>query len=387
MLALAGGALPGALTNNVSPFAMKDAKAQSGAVSVLLNGRLLNLGATGASQVNGRVLVPLRGVFEALGASVDYDPATMTVFATRPGTQMQLRIGSNQANVNGQVRILDVPAQTRFGRTLVPLRFVSEALGAVVNWNDAQRTVYITADEIPSPIPGDTGLPPVNPPVNPPVTPPVAERERLSGVVVGAVVNPTAFILRTDDNDEITVHTGVAVPRSLGAYDRVTVSGTRNGDDFNAETLTIDSDVRPLRGQGQVTRINRRQITVEMDDGRTFVVIPNTNAPQVNVGDDVRINGYLDPAGDIVRYADVTIRNTNTSDTPPPATTGVNVDFTGIVESVDTVRRTFNVRGDNNQVYVVAYTRIGQITRNDRVRVRGTYADGLTTATTVTRVD
>src|SRR4028119_1464133 len=113
-------------------------------ITVLLNGRPVYFGGVPPIEVGGRVLVPLRGVFEALNATVDYDAAARTVLANRGETQVQLTIGSRQASVNGQVQMLDVPAQARLGRTLVPLRFISEALGAQVRWSGAQRTVYIT---------------------------------------------------------------------------------------------------------------------------------------------------------------------------------------------------------------------------------------------------
>ncbi len=117
---------------------------QFDAIRVTLNGRAINFGPVAPTQQAGRVLVPLRGVFEALGAFVDYNNATQSITATRGDTRVQLTIGSARAYVNSAARALDVPAQVQSGRTLVPLRFVSEALGATVLWNDAQRTVLIT---------------------------------------------------------------------------------------------------------------------------------------------------------------------------------------------------------------------------------------------------
>jgi hypothetical protein len=126
---------------------LQPALAQSGqfdTIRVTLNGRVINFGPVAPTQQSGRVLVPLRGVFEALGAFVEYNNATQSISATRGETRVQLTIGSARAYVNGASRTLDVPAQVQSGRTLVPLRFVSEALGATVLWNDAQRTVLIT---------------------------------------------------------------------------------------------------------------------------------------------------------------------------------------------------------------------------------------------------
>lgn len=90
----------------------------------------------------GRTLVPLRGIFEALGADLNWDQNTQTVTATKAGTEIRLVIGG-QAYKNGQPIKLDVPAQITNGRTLIPLRFVSEALGASVDWNGTTQTVTI----------------------------------------------------------------------------------------------------------------------------------------------------------------------------------------------------------------------------------------------------
>lgn len=92
---------------------------------------------------NGRTLVPLRAIFEALGAEVTWDSATWTVFASWDSGNMTLPIGSIQATVNGQLVQLDVPAQLIDGRTMVPLRFVGESMGALVGWYGNSQVVTI----------------------------------------------------------------------------------------------------------------------------------------------------------------------------------------------------------------------------------------------------
>ncbi len=137
--------------------AMRPAYAQvnpNDPIRVTLNGNSIDFGGVSPLQQSGRVLVPLRGVFEALGAFVDYNNETQAITATQGDTRVQLTVGSARAYVNGQSRTLDVPAQVQSGRTLVPLRFVSEALGANVAWNDALRTVQITTN---APVPVDNG--------------------------------------------------------------------------------------------------------------------------------------------------------------------------------------------------------------------------------------
>jgi len=102
--------------------------------------------------VDGRTLVPLRAIFEALGAEVSWDADTQTVTGTRGNITIELQIGSQIAKVGSATVTLDVPAAIIDNRTFVPARFVAESMGASVNWDEASRTVLITA-VIPAPAP------------------------------------------------------------------------------------------------------------------------------------------------------------------------------------------------------------------------------------------
>lgn len=113
------------------------------APKVLLNNSMLSFDVPPIIE-NGRTLVPLRTIFEALGASVRWDGETQTVIAEKADTEIKLAIGG-QAYKNGQPVSLDVPAKIVDGRTLVPLRFVSEAMGCQVMWDDNTNTVTIAA--------------------------------------------------------------------------------------------------------------------------------------------------------------------------------------------------------------------------------------------------
>ncbi len=93
----------------------------------------------------GTTLVPLRGIFESLGATVVWDGSAQTVKASKADTQIQLKIGSTTAYRNGQAVTLAVPGKVIDGSTLVPLRFVSEALGADVKWDGPTQTITITS--------------------------------------------------------------------------------------------------------------------------------------------------------------------------------------------------------------------------------------------------
>lgn len=113
-------------------------------VQTTLDGRPLNFDQPAIMQ-DGRVMVPLRGIFESLGADVLFDSATRTIKATKGDRVVELALGSREAMINGQMSYLDVPASSIGGRTLVPLRFVSEALGAEVRWSPATRTVAMSS--------------------------------------------------------------------------------------------------------------------------------------------------------------------------------------------------------------------------------------------------
>lgn len=96
--------------------------------------------------VNSRVMVPLRGVFEQMSADVDWVAATQTVTAKTQDRTVVLRVGDPVATINGRTVTMDTPAVLYRNRTLVPLRFLGESLGAEVAWIEASRTVAITTD-------------------------------------------------------------------------------------------------------------------------------------------------------------------------------------------------------------------------------------------------
>lgn len=95
---------------------------------------------------NGRTLVPLRAIFEALGANVSWDGPTQTVTATKSDITIKLQIGSQTAYRNNEAVSLEVPGKIISNRTLVPLRFVSEALGATVKWDGQTQTISLSQE-------------------------------------------------------------------------------------------------------------------------------------------------------------------------------------------------------------------------------------------------
>ena len=93
---------------------------------------------------NDRILVPLRGIAEALDFTVTWDQASNRVLCERGETRIALEIDSPNAWVNDEERVQDVAPLAYQNRTYVPLRFLSEAFGLDVQWNAEERTAVLT---------------------------------------------------------------------------------------------------------------------------------------------------------------------------------------------------------------------------------------------------
>ncbi|WP_157943016.1 copper amine oxidase N-terminal domain-containing protein [Acetivibrio saccincola] len=96
---------------------------------------------------NGRTQVPVRFVSEALGAEVSWEGSTKTVTISQGDKEIKIVIGKKEYTINGEKNLMDTEALLKEDRTFVPVRFVSEGLGARVEWDSAVRTVYIDTRE------------------------------------------------------------------------------------------------------------------------------------------------------------------------------------------------------------------------------------------------
>jgi hypothetical protein len=154
----------------IAILALATATASAQDVSVTLNGAPVSLNPA-PQERDGRVFVPLRGVFERLGASVVYSAGTIN--AQGNNHAVSLHIGSTQATVDGQSQTLDVAPFIIGASTYVPLRFVSQALGANVNYDGANRIVALTQNGPPPQNDGPQNGPPrdMQPPQAPPRSP------------------------------------------------------------------------------------------------------------------------------------------------------------------------------------------------------------------------
>ena len=134
-----------AVTLLLSCFVMPIASAED-VITVTIDGAVQNYNVNPVI-IDGRTLVPMRAVFESLGAEVEWDGETRTVTGKSDKTEVTLVIDNKEAKVNGRLILLDVPAQLIDSSTMVPARFVADAFGYDVDWNAETKTVAITKNE------------------------------------------------------------------------------------------------------------------------------------------------------------------------------------------------------------------------------------------------
>jgi hypothetical protein len=124
-----------------------------------------------AALVRGNeILVPLRSMFEQMGATVSYDPASKTADVSKPGSDVKVTVGKPEVVINGESRPLDVPPEIYKGAIVVPVRVISEGMGAYVQWVPEKKLVVVRYVAAPIPTPPPTA-PPTAPPTKKPVPP------------------------------------------------------------------------------------------------------------------------------------------------------------------------------------------------------------------------
>lgn len=155
----------------------------------------------------GQIYVPLRSMFEQMGATVSVSGDGKTVTADKPGASVSVTLGKSEVVINGESRPLDVPPMLYKGIVLVPVRVLSEALGAYVQWVPNRHVVvvrYIPLAPPPPPTPAPTAPPtpappratvaPYIPPPPPPATPsPVPPEHSYNAFIEAAYSAPNNY--------------------------------------------------------------------------------------------------------------------------------------------------------------------------------------------------
>lgn len=114
-------------------------------ITVVMDGAEIEFPDQSPVIINDRTLVPVRAIFEALGADVYWLPESMKVVANTASVNVTMTIGQNEYFVNGERKTLDVPAMIINDRTLVPARAAAEAFSCDVGWDDSTKTVIINS--------------------------------------------------------------------------------------------------------------------------------------------------------------------------------------------------------------------------------------------------
>lgn len=117
-------------------------------IRVFIDDKLLDFEDTDPIIENSRTLVPMRAIFEALGAGIGWDDANKTAIATKDDITISLKIDGNIGYINNKPVELDVPARIKNSRTLVPVRFVAESFNVNVTWDDTLRAVIIDIGDV-----------------------------------------------------------------------------------------------------------------------------------------------------------------------------------------------------------------------------------------------
>lgn len=143
----------------------------------------------------GTILVPLRAMFEQMGATVSYDPGTKTATVSKAGAEVKVTVGKPEVVINGESRPLDVPPEIYQGTVVVPVRVISEGMGAYVQWVPDQHVVvvrYIPPTPPPTPVPTMAPAPePTMAPTAPP--PPPAKPSRDLFVAGDYLISPSVY--------------------------------------------------------------------------------------------------------------------------------------------------------------------------------------------------
>jgi len=126
--------------------AVSEVQSNNNPITVELYGKLLEFDVQ-PQIINGQTMVPLRTIFEAVGLEVGWDPNIKQITGIKNGVKIILTVGKKEAYINDKLEILDAPPVIVGGRTLVPVRFIAEAIGLDVEWEQATKTVKI--DKLP----------------------------------------------------------------------------------------------------------------------------------------------------------------------------------------------------------------------------------------------
>jgi len=119
----------------------------AGEISVYIDGKMVSFDVQ-PQIIGGRTMVPIRAIFEMMGAQVDWDQARAAAICKRGETTVEMTVGSNLVVINGAAVAMDAAPVVINGRTLAPARYAAEAFGASVEWDASKSSVIISSKKL-----------------------------------------------------------------------------------------------------------------------------------------------------------------------------------------------------------------------------------------------
>lgn len=196
---------------------------------------------------NSRTMVPFNALFSALGADVKWNEAQQKVTGTKGELNVDLFIGKANAVVNGKSVTMDTPVQIINSRTMVPLAFVSNYLGAAVRWDGVNYIAYVSTNSLgifdPG-VPAEPAVPVTPSPSVPGITAPVqdtaAKSNVLSGTYVAENMKKERFAIQFNSSMTIDIKNLTTGKEGKGTY---TVTGDSVGiqSDFFTSSYLMEN--------------------------------------------------------------------------------------------------------------------------------------------------
>jgi hypothetical protein len=286
----------------LTPFAGEQVQAKAAEIQVYLDGERLKFEDADPIATNGRTLVPFRKIFETLGFKVTWIGSEQKAIGTKEDLTIELTLDSKKAKVNGKTIELDVPAQSLKGRTLVPLRFVSENSGYHVYYaNENGVSIIGIGSTKESANPGVTLKPSTPEPSSGGIEPYVAK-----GRIVNSQGQPLPWAVVFADNTFLYNSNILGTTDENGYYrlelPEVSASyqmGARYETDYQGKAYTFDIEPqldRPFAGNTGAVR----DFVLDIDIGEVelyswdYAYPDDDNAPEFELG---QIELRLEPVG------------------------------------------------------------------------------------------
>lgn len=250
-------------------------------ISISIDGQLMTDFTVPPVAIDDRTLVPARAVFEKLGAQVHWNGDTQEVIVTTDQNVVVIQVDNTNGNRNGTTFTMDVPPKIVNDSTMIPVRFVADAIGCMVDWDASTRTVLITTQnsaEIPAEPeqPETTPEPPIIPEI-PSVEPPDfnsgEQNEETSGNTTiidnetsnkpnptGEPITVQSVSIPSGDNSQIfTINTSGAIEK----YQTLIINGDRLAVDIYNAVVGISNNNIPVINNTYVTSVRSAQNQVE----------------------------------------------------------------------------------------------------------------------------